>query len=103
MTTVNNISPFSKILVGVDSSENSYRAFEYALCLSKMSKAKLYLLHVIEISSAPGSFVGISDLEKSFEEAQKLLDSIVRRIDKQNNVFRIENIQKVIRKGHLQK
>lgn len=104
MTTVNNISPFSKILVGVDSSENSYRAFEYALHLSKMSRAKVYLLHVIEISSAPGSFVGISDLEKSFEEeAQKLLDGIVARVDEQNNVFRIENIQKVIRKGHPSK
>jgi nucleotide-binding universal stress UspA family protein len=95
MTTVNNLSPFSKILVGVDSSENSYRAFEYALRLSKMSRAKVYLLHVIEISSAPGSFVGISDLEKSFEEeAQKLLDSIVARVDEQNYVFRIENIRK---------
>lgn len=95
----NNITPlFSKILVGIDQSENSYRAFEYAIRLSKMCNAKVYLLFVIE------SFVGISELEKSLEEeAQKLLEEVVGRMAKQSDLFPTGNIEKIIRKGHTSK
>ena len=69
------ILPFSKILVGIDQSESSDLTFEYAIRLSKLSGAKIYLVYVIEIPQAAGSFVGISDLEKYLEEeAQRLLD-----------------------------
>ena len=62
------ILSFSKILVGIDQSENSDLTFEYAIRLSKLSGAKIYLVYVIRNSTSCWGLVGISDLEKYFEE-----------------------------------
>lgn len=104
MTSINTMSPFSKILVGVDQSENSDRAFEYAVRLSKLSGAKVYLVYVIEIPPASGSFIGVSDLEKYFEEeAQKFLNSVVTRAAKQFALDESFPIGKIIQKGYPSK
>jgi len=105
MNYVDKISPFSKILVGIDQSESSDLTFEYAIRLSKLSGARIYLVYVIQIPQTAGSFVGISDLEKYLEEeAQKLLDSIVMRAAKKFNLGEnIINIEKIIKKGHPSK
>jgi nucleotide-binding universal stress UspA family protein len=105
MNRIDTISPFSKILVGIDQSESSNLTFEYALRLSKLSGAKIYLVYVIQIPQAAGSFVGISDLEKYLEEeAQKLLDSIVMRVAKKFNFGKnVNNIERIIKKGHPSK
>ena len=99
------ILSFSKILVGIDQSESSDLTFEYAIRLSKLSGAKIYLVYVIEIPQAASSFVGISDLEKYFEEeAQKLLDRIVMRVAKKFNLGEnVDNIERIIKKGHPSK
>ena len=99
------ILSFSKILVGIDQSESSDLTFEYAIRLSKLSGAKIYLVYVIEIPQAADSFVGISDLEKYFgEEAQKLLDRIVMRVAKKFNLGEnVDNIERIIKKGHPSK
>ena len=56
MNHVDKISPFSKILVGIDQSESSDLTFEYAIRLSKLSGAKIYLVYVIEIPKAARSY-----------------------------------------------
>lgn len=105
MTTINIMSPFSKILVGIDQSEGSNRILEYAVRLSKLSGAKVYLVYVIEIPAAAGSFVGVSDLEKYLqEEAHKLLDRLVTGVAKKFNLGEnIENVERIIKKGHPSK
>jgi nucleotide-binding universal stress UspA family protein len=105
MNHVDKTSTFSKILVGIDQSESSDLTFEYAIRLSKLSGAKIYLVYVIQIPQAAGSFVGISDLEKYLEEeAQKLLDGIIMRVAKRFYLGeKIDNIEKIIKKGHASK
>jgi nucleotide-binding universal stress UspA family protein len=39
---------FSKILVGINGSEDSDKAFEHACFLSQKSRAQLLILHVLE-------------------------------------------------------
>ena len=105
MNHVDKISPFSKILVGIDQSESSDLTFEYAIRLSKLSGAKIYLVYVIEIPKAARSFVGISDLEKYHEEeAQRFLDEIVMRVPKKFNLGdNIDDMERIIKKGHPSK
>ena len=105
MNHVDKISPFSKILVGIDQSESSDLTFEYAIRLSKLSGAKIYLVYVIEIPKAAGSFVGISDLEKYHEEeTQRFLDEIVMRVPKKFNLGdNIDDMERIIKKGHPSK
>ena len=62
----------SKILVPVDGSENSFRAFEHALFLSKSMGAQLTAMHVIE--SPPTVYV----------ESQKLLNELLSNYRKES-------------------
>jgi nucleotide-binding universal stress UspA family protein len=105
MTNINIMSPFSKILVGIDQSEGSNRTLEYAVRLSKLSGAKVYLVYVVEIPAAARSFVGVSDLEKYLEEeAHKLLDRLVTGVAKKFNLGEnIEIVERIIKKGHPSK
>jgi nucleotide-binding universal stress UspA family protein len=63
----------SKILVPVDGSENSRRAFDKALSLAKDSGATLTAIHVIE--SPPTVYV----------ESQKLLDNLLANYRKESS------------------
>ena len=61
--------PFSKILVAVDSSENSNRALEYTLKLAKLHESKVTILHVVEPSpSAPETHTAIRGFEIAVED-----------------------------------
>jgi nucleotide-binding universal stress UspA family protein len=46
---------FTRILCGIDFSDTSLRAFEYALSLAQERDAQLTLVHVVEVSPAPQS------------------------------------------------
>lgn len=67
---------FSKILVPVDGSENSKRAFNYALYLSKNLKGEITVLHVAD---APPTV---------YLQSQKVLDELLEKYSKaRENVF----------------
>lgn len=61
---------FSKILVPVDGSENSKRAFNYAAYLSKNLKGKITILH---IADAPPTV---------YVQSQKVLDELLEKYSK---------------------
>lgn len=61
---------FSKILVPVDGSENSKRAFNYATYLSKNLKGKITILH---IADAPPTV---------YVQSQKVLDELLEKYSK---------------------
>jgi len=63
---------FSKILVPVDGSENSFRAFDQAIYVAKSTGAHLTAIHVIE--SPPTVYV----------ESQKLLNELLSNYKKES-------------------
>jgi nucleotide-binding universal stress UspA family protein len=67
------MKPFTKILVGVDFSENSECAFDYALTLANQFDAELTIIHVInEPVDLRGFYVphiSFEQLEKEIEES----------------------------------
>lgn len=67
---------FSKILIPVDGSENSKRAFKYALYLSKNLQGEITVLHVAD---APPTV---------YLQSQKVLDELLEKYSKaRENVF----------------
>jgi nucleotide-binding universal stress UspA family protein len=62
---------FSKILVPVDGSENSYRSLNHALYLHSKIKSHLTILYVIEVPP----FVYI--------QSQKMIDSVMAQLEKE--------------------
>jgi nucleotide-binding universal stress UspA family protein len=74
-------SRFSKILVGIDSSEESFKAAQYAMDLAKKDGAQLIALTVNEI--APSSFLNIVDpltLEKWKSRIQRQSEASFNRV-----------------------
>lgn len=63
---------FSKILVPVDGSENSFRAFDQAVFIAKSTGAQLTAMHVVE--SPPTVYV----------ESQKLLNDLLSNYKKES-------------------
>lgn len=80
--------PFTKILVAVDRSECSKRAFEYALKLAKVQESKVITLHVVEpLASAPETHAAIHALEIAAEgEAKKFLEGLVEGAQKEHGI-----------------
>lgn len=80
--------PFSKIIVAVDRSENSDRAFEYALKLAKLHESKVTVVHVVEpLRSLPETYIAIHALEVAVEgEVRKFLDNLAERAQKEYGV-----------------
>ncbi len=74
-------SPFSKILLAMDHSDNSKRALEYALKLAKIHGSKMTILHVVEpLPSAPDTQIAMHALDAAAEDdARKFLDTISER------------------------
>jgi nucleotide-binding universal stress UspA family protein len=96
-------SVFSKILVAIDRSENSNRAFGYALRLAKVHESSVTILHVVEpLPSAPETYIAIHALEVAAEdEARKFLESLAGRAEKEYGIkpelmWRIGHPAKVI-------
>ncbi len=66
---------FSKILVGVDGSSPSQRAFAVALDLAKHYRAPLHVCSVIEdVPKYDGE--SIADVDEAVERAQKAFDRV---------------------------
>lgn len=77
MITTTTTSLFSRILVAVDSSDYSMKAFEYAIQLSLILNTKLFVVHVIQIPPMTDAWVSVSELRTSFKnEGSKLLTSL---------------------------
>jgi nucleotide-binding universal stress UspA family protein len=71
---------YRRIVVGLDGSEGSRRAFEAAVALARMTKAELFLLSVEELPRYPAAVDEVEDERRSaeqfFQEVQK--DAIER-------------------------
>jgi nucleotide-binding universal stress UspA family protein len=83
-----SISPFAKILVPLDQSENATRALEYALKLAKLAESEITLLCVVNtISYTAESYVSASQLEDLLEEsARNYLEDLVKRTEKEHGM-----------------
>lgn len=73
----------NKILVAVDESYASQRAFETALQLSKALNAELLLVHVLDVFSSdnPGHVLEVVDLCVSVRDEKRLKDSYEARMN----------------------
>lgn len=86
----------SKILVPVDGSENSRRAFLEALSIGKSAGAKITVVHVIE--TPPTVYVESqkllnSLLEKYRQESAKVLDTFEELAQKQGAVIEVVAVE----------
>ena len=83
-----SISPFAKILVPLDQSENATRALEYALKLAKLAESEITLLCVVNtISYTAESYVSAGQLEDLLEEsARNYLEDLVKRAEKEHGM-----------------
>jgi len=69
---------FNKILFATDLTEFSEHAFDYALALAKESKAKLFVLHVInQPIDLQGFYVPQISFETIFEEIRKSAEKMM--------------------------
>jgi nucleotide-binding universal stress UspA family protein len=76
--TTNTTFPFSRILVAVDSSDNSMKAFEYAIQLARAVNATAFVIHVVQNPAMTAdTSVSVSELKTSFKnQGSKLLTSL---------------------------
>ncbi|WP_454780466.1 universal stress protein [Legionella sp. WA2022007384] len=77
---------YQNILVAIDESDTSMQAFQEAIKLSKMHKAKLRIVHIANEFYAPyvGTGVDYEKLEASFKEyGQQFLDKMQTMAKKQ--------------------
>jgi nucleotide-binding universal stress UspA family protein len=78
----------SKILVGIDGSEYSDKAFEYAIFLASRCKSDLLIVNVLEEYSN----VGYS-ISKELEQQSKELLEMYRQRAEKSNLFSLSTIQ----------
>jgi nucleotide-binding universal stress UspA family protein len=84
---------FSKILVAVDGSEQSFKAAEYAIEIAKRYSAQIVALTVLDISKPKhlsSTFItaptyGMKELEEERKEAQQWLDKIASMVSEKGN------------------
>ncbi len=98
------------ILFPTDFSETSVKALEKAVELTKKTKAKLILLHVVESTGfiAPAEIMSVSFLNEEMIKASKEnLAKLARKIKEENNIH-VSHVsysgtvyENVIRAGHL--
>ena len=83
-----SISPFAKILVPLDQSENATRALRYDLKLAKLAKSEITLLCVVNtIPNTTDSYISASQLEDLLEESAKNhLEDLVKRTEKEHGM-----------------
>ena len=88
---------FSKLLVPIDGSNNSFRALEHGIFLSKKIRAQTTALHIME--NFPSVYVQSQRVLKAIiskhqEEAKEILDK-AKNIGNKNGV----NVETVVMKG----
>jgi len=84
---------FSKILVAVDGSEQSFKAAEYAIEIAKRYSAQIVALTVLDVSKPKhlsSTFItaptyGMRELEEERKEAQQWLDKIASMVSEKGN------------------
>jgi nucleotide-binding universal stress UspA family protein len=76
-------APFSKILVAADNSEYASRAFDYAAKLSRLTGARISIVHVISppVAAEGISFAELAELQK--KEGEQLLAKLKVRAEMQ--------------------
>lgn len=92
---------FSKILVGIDGSDQSIKAAEYAIDIAKRYSAQLIALTVLDISKvrySPSTFIvppvyGLKELEIMQKEAQEWLDKVDKLIKQEKHSNNNNTIQ----------
>ena len=88
---------FSKLLVPIDGSNNSFRALEHAIFLSKKIRAQTTAMHIME--NFPSVYVQSQRVLKAIiskhqQEAKEILDK-AKNIGNKNGV----NVETVLMKG----
>lgn len=85
---------FSKILVGVDGSEQSMAAVDRAIQLAKRDKAEIILLHVIQLPTVSHYTPGmLNDVIRAGRgEAKKWLDNIKDEAEDDINIKIAESV-----------
>jgi nucleotide-binding universal stress UspA family protein len=89
---------FSKLLVPIDGSDNSFRALEHGIFLSNKIRAQTTVLHIME--NFPSVYVQSQRVLKAIiskhqEEAKEILDK-AKNIGNKNGV----NVETVVMKGY---
>jgi nucleotide-binding universal stress UspA family protein len=75
-------SPFSRILVAVDSSEHALKAFDYAIRLSKIAGAKILVVHIIPPPVAGEEGIPAAQLVQALQkEGEQLLAQLKSRAE----------------------
>jgi len=80
-----------KFVVGIDESEDSFRAAEFAVSIAKTTDVSIHIIHVLEWS--PYSFLTPSELEERHkrraEELERahtaLVDPIIKKLESTNH------------------
>jgi nucleotide-binding universal stress UspA family protein len=101
---------FSKILVPIDGSENSYRALEVAIDIAKRYGSKLTLLYVSSVSIMPivspetpfipySPIVNPSDFLRIVDAEKRAAEDILSKCAESASKEGVE-VEKVIREGH---
>jgi nucleotide-binding universal stress UspA family protein len=95
---MSTIRQFSRILVAIDQSENSAKAFDYAIQLARMSGGKVFAVFAIEIPTATyGVTITFSELEKYLEEeGNKFLHELAQKVEQEYGV----KLEPIVQKGH---
>jgi len=91
-------SPFAKILVPVDQSENATRALEYALKLAKLAESEITLLCVVNtIPDSAESYTSSGQLEDLLNESAKnYLRELVNKTEKEHGI----KLKTIVKRGH---
>lgn len=98
---MSTIRQFSRILVAIDQSENSAKAFDYAIQLAKISGGEVFAVFAVETPPASyGALITSSELEKYFEEeGKKFLDDLAQKTEQENGI----KVEPIVRKGRAAK
>jgi nucleotide-binding universal stress UspA family protein len=96
-----NTAPFSRMLVAVDRSERALKAFDYAVQLSKIGRAKISVVHVIPPPVAGEEGIPATQLAESLQkEGEQLLAQLKSRAEMQFAVGAGVLIDYVIKEGN---
>lgn len=100
-----NTPPFSKILIAVDDSERSIKAFDYALKLSKMTKARVCAVHVIPPPVAGEEGVPAAQLTELLrKEGEEFIEQLKSHAEGQfSDAIETGVIEYILREGNPSK
>jgi nucleotide-binding universal stress UspA family protein len=86
---------FKNILVAVDGSEYSDRAFEISIDLAQKYGSRLFIVHVAHQSMSSGAKVTAHIDEAFLDLGRKIVDSYGRKAEERN----VQNVSTILKKG----